>query len=533
MATAEEYARWIVENQDKRGTPDFDTVAAAYKRIRTGEQAAATEMAGQEKINAAQRPANPNTLADDVPGRMLYGMKQGINAGAQLLPRGLQAITSGFGLAPNRVSNFLGEEAKRVDAMNAAEKQSYDATRRSNSLRATGDEPGADWPRIAGEVASPTNKAALVTTPLRAAAPAASLARRGAVLGAEAGALTPVDMSQPGTDFGTEKAKQVVLGGATGAAATPVLSKVTQAVTPRNIPTSAELKAMANDAYTRSENAGVVLNPQSYTTLLGNMQAATPLVPKLHDGTIGALEYLEKQAGRQLSLKQIDELRQILRDAASKGPADAAKSRILTGVLDRHVKNLTNADLMQGDIRIAGPALLEGRDMYFRTKKAEMIEDIVAKANLKDFGSRTAAMRAGFRALAADADDMRVFSPDEQEAIRGVASGTLQNVLGVLNKLSPVKIGGLSTLVASGAHPAAMAANAVGLGAGAARAYVTASGANAAGQTVRGRGAPLLSPTMRALVDQVAMGAAAQSTMPQNQQTLAHTKLARALGVPQ
>lgn len=34
MATAEEYARWIVANQGKRGTPEFETVAAAYRAVR-------------------------------------------------------------------------------------------------------------------------------------------------------------------------------------------------------------------------------------------------------------------------------------------------------------------------------------------------------------------------------------------------------------------------------------------------------------------------------------------------------------------
>lgn len=34
MATADEYAAWIVKNADKKGTPEFDTVAAAYKDAR-------------------------------------------------------------------------------------------------------------------------------------------------------------------------------------------------------------------------------------------------------------------------------------------------------------------------------------------------------------------------------------------------------------------------------------------------------------------------------------------------------------------
>lgn len=36
MASAEEYAKWIVENQDKKGTPEFETVAQAYQISRQG-----------------------------------------------------------------------------------------------------------------------------------------------------------------------------------------------------------------------------------------------------------------------------------------------------------------------------------------------------------------------------------------------------------------------------------------------------------------------------------------------------------------
>lgn len=41
MATAEQYADWIVKNQDKQGTPEFETVAAAYKALRQNEPLAA------------------------------------------------------------------------------------------------------------------------------------------------------------------------------------------------------------------------------------------------------------------------------------------------------------------------------------------------------------------------------------------------------------------------------------------------------------------------------------------------------------
>ena len=34
MATADDYAQWIVTNADKKGTPEFNTVAAAYKEAK-------------------------------------------------------------------------------------------------------------------------------------------------------------------------------------------------------------------------------------------------------------------------------------------------------------------------------------------------------------------------------------------------------------------------------------------------------------------------------------------------------------------
>ena len=41
MATADEYAAWIVKNSAKRGTPEFDTVAKAYE-LAKGEETTAT-----------------------------------------------------------------------------------------------------------------------------------------------------------------------------------------------------------------------------------------------------------------------------------------------------------------------------------------------------------------------------------------------------------------------------------------------------------------------------------------------------------
>lgn len=63
MATADEYAAWIVKNADKKGTPEFDTVAAAYTDARQsmpseipGARAAAPELTTTQKVYQAVRP---------------------------------------------------------------------------------------------------------------------------------------------------------------------------------------------------------------------------------------------------------------------------------------------------------------------------------------------------------------------------------------------------------------------------------------------------------------------------------------------
>ena len=47
MATAEQYADWIVKNKDKKGTPEFEKVSAAYKLAKQGGQAAAAPAAAK------------------------------------------------------------------------------------------------------------------------------------------------------------------------------------------------------------------------------------------------------------------------------------------------------------------------------------------------------------------------------------------------------------------------------------------------------------------------------------------------------
>ena len=71
MATAEQYADWIVKNKDKKGTPEFETVAEAYKLARS-ETVAPSVTEPQEKgffdESPLQKITNPQNFINPIGG---------------------------------------------------------------------------------------------------------------------------------------------------------------------------------------------------------------------------------------------------------------------------------------------------------------------------------------------------------------------------------------------------------------------------------------------------------------------------------
>lgn len=106
MATADEYAAWIVQNSAKRGTPDFDTVARAYELAKSEETTAVTQQQiapsvqqpgiGQQIIGAGETALTFGTGA--VGGTLgtlagtLQGLSQQILSGQFGTPEAMRAV---------------------------------------------------------------------------------------------------------------------------------------------------------------------------------------------------------------------------------------------------------------------------------------------------------------------------------------------------------------------------------------------------------------------------------------------------------
>ena len=200
---------------------------------KAGDTASAQKLA--DAIVAKRATPGPSTTRQEVqaslPGRILQGARDPIDGLAQLLPRALSGLASLGGFAPNRVSEYLDSEAKRVDAMNATNEADYQASRQAKTpqnlsglILGTRPEPGFDGGRLAGNILSPVNAA--IAARLPAATGLLGRAAVGAGVGAAGGAANPVDMTDPEKSYAGAKLAQVGLGTVTGGVLTPLLGKV-------------------------------------------------------------------------------------------------------------------------------------------------------------------------------------------------------------------------------------------------------------------------------------------------------------------
>jgi hypothetical protein len=152
-------------------------------------------------------------------GRFIQGAGGVIDAGAQLLPRALSGVSSLGGLNPNPISQYLDEEAKKVDEIVAQKARTMEAAK-----QATG-QTGVDISKFAGEALTPTNIAMMkYLQPMSKTLP--GLIEAGGYMGAVGGALSPVTENQD--NFSAQKAIQMGAGAALGSilpGVVPVISK--------------------------------------------------------------------------------------------------------------------------------------------------------------------------------------------------------------------------------------------------------------------------------------------------------------------
>ena len=112
MAKADKYAEWIVANPDKKGTPEFETVAAAYKQARQEDSSL-----GQKAFNVAAEGAA--AVNRGVTQAVDFATTDQVNNVLQLLGKERSVPTLTGALSPATQGGFMPEGTGR-DVVRAA-----------------------------------------------------------------------------------------------------------------------------------------------------------------------------------------------------------------------------------------------------------------------------------------------------------------------------------------------------------------------------------------------------------------------------
>lgn len=269
-----------------------------------------------------------------------------------------------------------------------------------------------------------------------------SMAGRGAVEGAAYGALHGAGHGE-GTEGRIEGAVQggavgFASGGLTGAFFWPFLRNANPA-------TLQGVKDEAQKVMATAQKAGLEVKGDVFSRGVANIATkahAAGMDAGIHPKAAAALARLQSETGTK-TLDDLVILRRVIKAAA--GSLEKDERRIAMAMVkefDSWMGRLTGADILAGNQRVAVPALKEFRTLWSRYAKGEQIMEAIDRAGVRagqfSGSGYENALRTEFRQIAMNQKRMRMFTKQEQAAIRKVAmGGPVENVLRLLGKLAP------------------------------------------------------------------------------------------------
>jgi hypothetical protein len=218
-------------------------------------------------------------------------------------------------------------------------------------------------------------------------------------------------------------------------------------------PTADQLRNMSDLQYTNATKAGVVVSPQSLKSKLPSFNEALKVEgydPGLHPQLNAVVNRLQQETELPKTLKELETLRRIVK-APTRTFDNPDQQRIAYRLLDEfddYVDNLKPADLVGAakESKTATTALSKARNLYARSKKSDVMSDILERAEIKAGANFTQSglensLRQELKSLALNKKRMAGFTKAEQDAIQAAAKGgNVQNVLRYFGKYAPTSV---------------------------------------------------------------------------------------------
>lgn len=219
-----------------------------------------------------------------------------------------------------------------------------------------------------------------------------------------------------------------------------------------DIPTAEQLKQQATQAYTKANEAGVIVKPDSLSNKVKEFRNAINIEgfdEQLHPQVKAVLDRLDSEVGAPKTLKEMETLRRIIKSPTKQfdNPDQQRIAYKLLEEFDSYVGNLGKNDLVpvQNPEKAIG-ALKEARSLYSKSIKSDVISDLIERAEITAGANYTQsglenALRQELKSLAKNKKRLAGFNKTEQEAIVAAAKGgNLQNFLRYVGKLAPTSV---------------------------------------------------------------------------------------------
>jgi hypothetical protein len=274
----------------------------------------------------------------------------------------------------------------------------------------------------------------------------------------------------------------------------PVISRVAQTVEPvankmatalrtepkidiagiaKNAPALEDLAMQSSALFKQAKDSGVELNPQYFSNMMKSVGKDlrsegydARLMPKV--GV--ALEEMQN-AKIPKDFEELSTLRKFVQNAQkSVDPDERRIASILKAEFDDYVANIPDSSIVGGN-KQGLKAWKDARDTYSRMSKSEIFTDMLENAELDktkfSMSGAENSLSQQLRQLAKNEKKMRLFTKEEQEAIKQASKGTnTQNALRLFGKFAPTSavssIPALLTTSVSGPLGLAMTAGSMG-----------------------------------------------------------------------
>ncbi len=207
----------------------------------------------------------------------------------------------------------------------------------------------------------------------------------------------------------------------------------------KSAPTVDELKNASVQIYQEIDDMGVTVQSRWVDALANRVAALTKkkgIHPKVTPAAHAALEEVINSKGKNLTLTEIENLREIAKNAAaSTNKKEAMLGSDIADAIDDALDGLSHKFLISGNAEGLGQKYAQARNLWGRMRRSELIERAIEKARHQDSGFENG-MRVQIRQIINNDKKSKFFNKEELAALRAVVDGDFRgNMARLIGKL--------------------------------------------------------------------------------------------------